>query len=221
MRSASPVSRLPDFAGIDAASEPRLDRLADGALLLVRDADRGDRAAILSLGATCLDALVRPHRLRGGTVGPVRRMLAIAEGRSLDGVTLAALDPRNGRVLGIGSFLLAGDGGDVAPAWVLVSPSHRSRGIATALLERLAELGRDRAIARFTADVRAADRRMLELVERVGGERVPASRPYDGVLAISVPLTDDESLGVPLSAALWAIARHDLTPVLFDDADAR
>lgn len=218
MRTAGPIPHSPRVAGIDPASEPHLDRLADGALLLVRDADHDDRAAILSLGATCLDPLVRPRRLPGTTIGPVRRMVEIADGRRLDGVTIAAVDPHDGRTLGVAGFQLTSADAGEAPAWVLVSPVHRDRGVGTALLERLAEIGRDRGLERFTAYVRACDSRMLALIERVGGRRVPAARSRPGTTAIAVPLPDAGGLGVPLGATLWAIARRDLTPVVFDDA---
>lgn len=205
--------------GVDPVSVLHLDRLHAGDLVLIRQADRGDHDAISAMGAACLDTLVRPRLLTMAPSRPTRRLLDISDGRRSDGACLVGVDPIDGTVLGVASHLPFRGREDMAEAWVLVDREHRCRGIATALLERLATVARGRGCTQFRLDVRPSDPRMLRVLRHVGA-RPAAAPPAARTVELVVPLADDGGLGVPLGTALWAVARGGLTAVALDEPGA-
>ena len=56
----------------------------------------------------------------------------------------------------------------MAEVAVAVADSWQGNGVATALLDRLAERARAEGIRRFSAEILAENRPMLELIEEVG-----------------------------------------------------
>ena len=61
---------------------------------------------------------------------------------------------------------------------VAVDPSHRRRGVATALLERLFEVTRDEARRGYTLEVRVSNAGAIRLYERLGFQARGTRRGY-------------------------------------------
>lgn len=203
--------------GIEPASFPRLAQLTDGRLILLRAPDRGDRDAICRLSVTCFDGFARLRRVPGWTVGPLHRILEIAEGRRTTGAAVLAVDAHTGAVIGLAVCETAGVRAKVSPAFIISSRMRRQAGLATAMLERLAQIARLGGVERFSAHARAWDPRMFELITRVGGDIRRVEGLGDDAVEITVPLAGDDTLGVPLGAALWSVARGGLVPIRIDD----
>ena len=104
-----------------------------------------------------------------------------------------------------------GDPSAAAP-WVMVREGLRRRGVGTALLERLAVRARQHGHDRFRLQMVVSEQRMLELMRRVG----VACRPVRSLREVEaeVPLPGGDGLGVALGAALWAVARGGLRPMV-------
>ncbi len=75
---------------------------------------------------------------------------------------------------------------DEAEVAVIVADAQHGRGIASALLERLASAARERGVHRFTADVMPQNRAMLHVFHDAGFE--VTSRFEDGVVRVSFPI---------------------------------
>ena len=80
---------------------------------------------------------------------------------------LVAIDPATRRGVAIARYEPVG--GDVAEVAVVVSPSWRRAGLATALMALLAEAALERGIVTFTASYFAGNRPVAALVEDAGG----------------------------------------------------
>lgn len=166
---------------------------------------------------TCFDGFARLRRVPGWTVGPIHRILEIAEGHRDSGAAVLAVDAHTGAVIGFAVCERTGVRAKVSPAFIISSRMRRQVGLATALLERLAQVARLGGVERFFAHARAWDPRMFELITRVGGDIRRVEGLGDDAVEVTVPLGDDDSLGVPLGAALWSIARGGLIPIRIDD----
>jgi RimJ/RimL family protein N-acetyltransferase/succinyl-CoA synthetase alpha subunit len=75
---------------------------------------------------------------------------------------------------------------DEAEVAVIVADEQHGRGIASALLERLASAARERGVHQFTADVLPQNRAMLHVFHDAGFE--VTSRFEDGVVRVSFPI---------------------------------
>ncbi|WP_433241623.1 GNAT family N-acetyltransferase [Streptosporangium sp. CA-135522] len=73
----------------------------------------------------------------------------------------------------------------------LVEDAHQGRGVASVLLEHLAETARERGIARFVADVLPANQKMMAVLKQVG--YTAQSRFADGVVRMTLDLTPTET----------------------------
>lgn len=73
----------------------------------------------------------------------------------------------------------------------LVEDAHQGRGVASVLLEHLAETARERGIARFVADVLPANRKMTAVLKQAG--YTAQSRFADGVVRMTLDLTPTET----------------------------
>ncbi|MEV7013516.1 bifunctional GNAT family N-acetyltransferase/acetate--CoA ligase family protein [Streptosporangium sp. NPDC051022] len=73
----------------------------------------------------------------------------------------------------------------------LVEDAHQGRGVASVLLEHLAETARERGITRFVADVLPANRKMMAVLKQVG--YTAQSRFADGVVRMTLDLTPTET----------------------------
>ena len=81
---------------------------------------------------------------------------------------LVAIDPRDGRPIGMASIAPTPGEPAVAAPWVTVREGLHRRGVATALLERLAVRARQHGHDRFRLQMVVSEQRMLELMRRVG-----------------------------------------------------
>ncbi|MER7132454.1 bifunctional acetate--CoA ligase family protein/GNAT family N-acetyltransferase [Streptosporangium saharense] len=73
----------------------------------------------------------------------------------------------------------------------LVEDAHQGRGVASVLLEHLAETARERGITRFVADVLPANRKMTAVLKQAG--YTAQSRFADGVVRMTLDLTPTET----------------------------
>ncbi len=81
-------------------------------------------------------------------------------------------------------------GRDDADVAFMVDEIHRGKGIATLMLEHLAAIAHSNGIGRFTADVLADNRPMLNVFSKAGW---PVQRHFDsGVVELEFPLSDTE-----------------------------
>ena len=97
---------------------------------------------------------------------PWSRSMFASEVAKPSSICLGAFDAETDELLG---YLIISRYVD---AWhvmnVAVEPSHRRRGIATALLDRLFELTADDGRRGYTLEVRVSNRKAIDLYERLG-----------------------------------------------------
>ena len=79
-----------------------------------------------------------------------------------------ALEPASGHGIGVARFVRSADDPEVAEVAVAVADSWQNRGVATALLGRLTQRAREEGVRRFSAEILADNRPMLELIEELG-----------------------------------------------------
>ena len=107
---------------------------------------------------------------------PWSRSMFASELSKPSSVCLGAFDPDSDALLG---YLIISRYVD---AWhvmnVAVSPEHRGRGIATALLERLFELTANDAQRGYTLEVRVSNETAIRLYERLGFQARGLRRGY-------------------------------------------
>ena len=107
---------------------------------------------------------------------PWSRSMFASELSKPSSVCLGAFDPDSDALLG---YLIISRYVD---AWhvmnVAVSPDHRGRGIATALLERLFELTADDVQRGYTLEVRVSNETAIRLYERLGFQARGVRRGY-------------------------------------------
>ncbi|GIH76382.1 GNAT family N-acetyltransferase [Planobispora longispora] len=83
----------------------------------------------------------------------------------------------------------------------LVEDAHQGRGVASVLLEHLAETARENGIAKFVADVLPANQKMMAVLKQAG--YTAQSRFADGVVRMTLDLTPTET-----SQAVTASREH-------------
>ncbi|WP_156464631.1 bifunctional acetate--CoA ligase family protein/GNAT family N-acetyltransferase [Aeromicrobium sp. Root495] len=92
-------------------------------------------------------------------------------------------------IIGVGRYDAVTD--DEAEVAFLVEDAHQGRGVAQLLLEHLAQAGRERGLAEFTADVLPSNNRMMQVFRemgyRVGGQ------VEDGVQRLSFRIDPTDS----------------------------
>ncbi|NQV06561.1 GNAT family N-acetyltransferase [bacterium] len=110
--------------------------------------------------------------------------------------------------MGVARFVRLAADPDVADFAVVVADDSQDRGVGTLLVHALTAVAHDHGIVRLTALALGENRRMVSILERIGGSFTPES---PGVLASQVPLPapidlDDETR----DALIWVskIAAH-------------
>jgi len=197
---------------LDVSPPLELERIVGGELVAIRAADRGDEALLRELALDLARTRQARHLGWMNVVNRIPRLLQpLTHLESLE-ECLVAIDPRDGRPIGMASTVASlGDPSAAAP-WVTVRDDLRRRGVGTALLERLAARARLHGHDRFRLRMVVSEQRMLELMRRVG---VPC-RPVRSLREVEaeIPLPGGDGLGVALGAALWAVARGGLSPTV-------
>jgi RimJ/RimL family protein N-acetyltransferase len=181
------------------------ERLRDGHEILIRPIRPDDREE-LAEGMRRLSPESRYRRFFTPT-----SELSAAELRYLtevdhhDHEALVALDPDSGHGIGVARFVRSADDPELAEVAVAVADSWHNRGVATALLDRLTQRAREEGVGRFSAEVLADNRPMLELIDDMGD--VTLRHLDHGALAIEVQLPP-EGIGAALRESLRAAARE-------------
>ncbi|MBA3261406.1 MAG: GNAT family N-acetyltransferase [Thermoleophilaceae bacterium] len=121
-----------------------------------------------------------------------------------DHEALVAIEPDTGHGLGVARFVRSVEDKERAEVAVAVADSWQGRGVATALLNRLTERAREEGIRRFSAEILADNRPMLELIDDLG--EVSVKHRDHGSVEVEVELPD-EGIGAALRETLRAAAR--------------
>ena len=120
---------------------------------------------------------------------------------------LVALDPSEGRAVGIARYVrVPGDRETAEVAVEVVDDWHR-RGVASELLSRLHARARENGVLRYTAIVSYDNTVMIDGLKRLGAERRPSDEPGQFEFTLPVP---DEGVGEGLLPALRAAAEGRL-----------
>jgi GNAT superfamily N-acetyltransferase len=198
---------------LDVAPPLELERMSGGELLAIRLAEADDDALLRDLVVDHVQARRQGRHL--GWMGIAHRLPRLLQPLTAAVALqecLLAIDPRSGRGLGVAAIARTRDARRIATPWILVRDGYRRRGIGTALLERLVVRARAHDYERFRLRLLVSEQRMLEMMRGVGVTCGPVGslREVDAEL----PIPADAGLGVALGAALWAVARGGLEPLL-------
>lgn len=177
-------------------------RLPDGTQAEVRPIYPDDKPLLLA-GFAQLSPRSRYLRFMTPTVALSRQQLAYLS--ELDHVNHVALGVLvEGRPAGVGRWVrLAGDP-SAADLAVTVIDEFQRRGIGRALVEALAEVGRQRGVETLHCDVLAENTGMLALLRALGAELTLEGSVYHGVVptrAVPPPQVEGSLLDLVDSAA--------------------
>lgn len=127
-----------------------------------------------------------------------------------DHEALVALVPDTGEIVGVARYV-RGDDPKLAEASVVVGDDWHRRGVATALLERLAPRARAAGVTHFVALILSENRDAIELFQRFApGE--PPRRSRSGNLEMLIELPEEGTIrGTALGRALRDAARGLVT----------
>jgi RimJ/RimL family protein N-acetyltransferase len=158
--------------------------LRDGRSVWVRPIIPAD-ASQLAAAITSADADTLRRRFLGGAPHVTRALLT--HWTTLDYVhrfAIGAADPVTGRGIAVARYEPLGEG--VAEIAVVVDPAWRRLGLATALIELLAEAALQRGIHAFVATYLAENRPVAALLELAGG--AGRQRITQGIAEVMVEL---------------------------------
>jgi RimJ/RimL family protein N-acetyltransferase len=94
------------------------------------------------------------------------------------------------RIIALASYHRGREPSDTAEVAFVVADEHQGRGLGTLLLERLAELGRERGVIRFRADTLAGNRAMLRVFRDAGFEL--SREPERGIVHLRFPVEETD-----------------------------
>jgi RimJ/RimL family protein N-acetyltransferase len=180
------------------------ERLRDGEQILIRPIRPEDRAD-LAAGMERLSPESRYRRFFTPTSGLSAAELSyLTDVDHHDHEALVALEPETGRGVGVARFVRSAEDPERAEVAVAVADSWHNRGVATALLDHLTERAREEGVRRFSAEILADNRPMLELIEGLGD--VTTRHLDQGSVDVEIELPA-EGLGATLRETLRAVAR--------------
>jgi GNAT superfamily N-acetyltransferase len=185
-------------------------RLRDGSEIQVRPIERTDRER-LRRAFERLSPESRYRRFFAPLTELSERDLSyLTEIDHHDHEALAALDPATEEIVGVARYV-RGDEPHLAEASIVVADDWHRRGVATALLERLAPLARDAGITHFVALILSENRDAIELFQRFAPTR-PPRRSRSGNLELEIELPEEGGIrGTALGRALRDAARGLVT----------
>jgi RimJ/RimL family protein N-acetyltransferase len=180
------------------------ERLRDGREIVVRPIQPDDRAE-LAAGMRRLSPESRYRRFFTPTSELTESQLTyLTEVDHHDHEALVAVEPGTEHGIGVARFIRSPEDSERAEVAVAVADSWQGQGVATALLDRLAERARAEGVRRFSAEILAENRPMLELIEEVGP--VTTKQRDHGSVEVEVELPP-EGIGAELRETLRAAAR--------------
>jgi len=144
--------------------------LRDGSQVQIRPV-RGSDAPLLADGFARLSARSRQQRF----LSP-KHSLSAAELRFLtevdhhDHEAIGALNPADGRGVGIARYIRDPGDPEAAEIAVTIADDWQGRGLGTELLARLSDRARQEGICRFTATVAYGNAAMATLLQNMGAE---------------------------------------------------
>ena len=144
--------------------------LRDGSQVQIREV-RGSDAPLLADGFARLSARSRQQRF----LSP-KHSLSAAELRFLtevdhhDHEAIGALNPADGRGVGIARYIRDPGDPEAAEIAVTIADDWQGRGLGTELLARLSERARQEGICRFTATIAYGNAAMATLLQNMGAE---------------------------------------------------
>jgi len=189
------------------ASEEGVVTLADGGRILIRRLLPSDRAELaeryleLSPDARRLRFFNAPNRLSERLLD----YLMDVDRPDRSAIVAIAVDDDGTPGVGIARYVRDRDHPGDAEAAVTVLDAYQNRGIATALLQRLAEEARTRGIDTFTASVMWENRELLDGLRAFGAEVVPGE-PGVASVRIALPEPDVEHPETDLHRVLRTFA---------------
>jgi RimJ/RimL family protein N-acetyltransferase len=159
--------------------------LGDGSSALLRPIRAGDRTAI-QRGFEEMSEDSRYTRF----LSPLPRLSAaqltyLTDVDHHDHEAIIASAP-DGAPMGVARFVRTDPDSDAAEVAVAVVDRYQGRGVATALLERLAERARAEGVQRFTATALATNAEVIELLSRMGPMRT--GNAAGGVVEMEIEL---------------------------------
>jgi GNAT superfamily N-acetyltransferase len=184
--------------------------LRDGSVVVIRPVQPGD-APLLAEGFTRLSMESRQLRFLIG-----KSSLSPAELRYFteidhhDHEALGALDPDDGRGLGIARYIRHVDDPEGAEVAVTVIDEWQDRGLGTELLKRLADRARQEGIRHFTALV-DVDNEAVQALLRDSHADVRVIEREAGSVEYQIPLPP-RGLGDALYSVLRAFGRRQVAP---------
>ena len=180
--------------------------LRDGSVVLIRQVQSGD-APLLADGFARLSAESRQLRFLTGKANLTPAELRyFTEIDHHDHEALGALNPVDGRGLGVARYIRDAHDQEGAEVAVTVIDDWQRRGLATELLNRLADRGRQEGIRHFTALVSAENAAVVGLLQdnRTG---VHVTERESGTVEYQITLPP-RGLGDELQALLRAFGRR-------------
>ena len=182
--------------------------LRDGSQVLIRPV-QGSDAPLLADGFTRLSARSRQMRFLTG-----KPQLSPAELRYFtevdhhDHEAIGALNPLDGRGVGIARYIRSADDPQAAEIAVTVVDEWHQRGLGTELLTRLSDRARRAGIRRFTALADAENRAVIGLLRKAGAELARRGR---GTLEYEIMLVPEQARArIPAAAAAGQGARAEV-----------
>ena len=167
-------------------------KLRDGSRVEIRPVEPDDRDLIAD-GFERLSPESRYRRF----FGPMpelqpRHLDFLVQVDHYDHEALIAVDCESGQGVGVARYVRTGD--DVAEPAIAVTDDWHGRGIATRLLDQLADRAREDGITRFDAPVLAGNREAVAVLERLG-DTTKHLEGNEVHLDIRLPATPGAGLG--------------------------
>ena len=184
--------------------------LHDGSTVLIRKVQSGD-APLLAEGFARLSYESRQLRfLTGKPKLTPAELRYFTEVDHHDHEALGALNPVDGRGLGIARFIRHAEDREGAEVAVTVVDDWQHRGLGTALLSRLADRARQEGIRHFTALVAADNAAVVRLLQ---DSRIDfrVTQRESGTVEYEITLPP-RGLGAGLQALLRAFGRRQFQP---------